>query len=385
VQAVNTAKLAGALNLTDDDEDFIRQRLGLPEVDEAMRAAKKAKGDELKQAQIDALNNGTGGLPPPPPGGGGLPPPPPPDKALTDAPAFMPRRALRPAEQNVNLADIAAFFDDGRKQFEARMKDFVNKLVRDAKPALTEAMADGNPSEVKSLKFDTKALSKAVSTFIDEARLFGYRQAAIEKTRQAKGKAPEAAAATLAPSVGFCDTWLNVFELAFQNRPPNAINAPWRSPDSGVNPQDTPEPKLSKATMDMLVEAQTRLVVDRITARTRGNLWTNLVNGSRRGQSVDDAIDKTLEDIDISGALRADAGLVLSQSFSMGRDEFMAQQDDVQELEYSAILDTSTCSECEAVDGDTFAPGSPEALQHVTPYSECQGRQNCRCMVIAKY
>ena len=49
----------------------------------------------------------------------------------------------------------------------------------------------------------------------------------------------------------------------------------------------------------------------------------------------------------------------------------------------SAVMDTSTCIECEAVDGEVMELGDDRQLELHPPYIKCAGGDRCRCVQIA--
>lgn len=75
------------------------------------------------------------------------------------------------------------------------------------------------------------------------------------------------------------------------------------------------------------------------------------------------------------------AGNVVNAAISKGRDEeIVAQGDNVDHTEYSAILDANTCGPCADADGETAV--DPLDLP-AAPNPDCEGGDRCRCIHIA--
>jgi len=81
----------------------------------------------------------------------------------------------------------------------------------------------------------------------------------------------------------------------------------------------------------------------------------------------------------------------VNEAFSIGRQaEATAQQDQIDYVEYSALLDANTCAACEALDGQTFPFESEKYWETLPPYQHCEGNKGqpdaCRCvhLLIAK-
>ncbi len=80
--------------------------------------------------------------------------------------------------------------------------------------------------------------------------------------------------------------------------------------------------------------------------------------------------------------LVAAANLSTSEALNMGRQaEAEKLADQVTNIYSSAILDDETCEVCEARDGKTMDPDKDEE----PPYTDCQGRDRCRCIWVYVY
>jgi hypothetical protein len=372
--ALKTLTDAGAIVLTEADENPLRDRLGMAPLDAAERAAELERKEAMRatiagqmaQAKPDGedeedgdedgeeteapLEDEPGGEPveEEPSSGEGAPAA---ARKLADVP--VPSRPLRPSERVLNLADIGRFFESSREQFEAMVKPIVDTMIRDAIPDIQEAMKDGNPAELQGLNLDAKLLAKAVEVFVEGARAFGYRQARLE-------------GASSSPA-------LPAFTVAMANRVARAYQL--KEPD-----------ELEPDVVDNLVKAQTALITERIRTRTKQALWDEAVNAVRTGKNADSAVDAVLRQLEEAKTLRSDAGVVLSRSFSMGREQYIQQEaDNIEHLELSSALEESTCPQCRALDGREFPVNSEAHREFTPPLSQCDGRNNCRCVLIPVY
>lgn len=74
----------------------------------------------------------------------------------------------------------------------------------------------------------------------------------------------------------------------------------------------------------------------------------------------------------------------INEAFSIGRQaEATAQKDQIDHVEYSALLDANTCAACEALDGQIFPFESEQYWETLPPYQHCEGNKGqpdaCRC------
>jgi hypothetical protein len=101
-----------------------------------------------------------------------------------------------------------------------------------------------------------------------------------------------------------------------------------------------------------------------------------------QGEALTKRLIDVLEDEAASGAKRDAAGEI-HEAFGLGRAN-AAQElaDSIESCEYSAILDASTCPPCADLDGETFVINSDAYFKHLPPNVNCEGRDNCRCVML---
>ncbi len=105
---------------------------------------------------------------------------------------------------------------------------------------------------------------------------------------------------------------------------------------------------------------------------------------SKRGQTDPNILAgrlTVLSDRDI----KREAAQSVSEALNLGRDSVATQnQEQIQAVEYSAIMDDNPCGPCGALDGTTFEFGSSAMQVAQPPYRNCSGFGNprCRCVFI---
>lgn len=333
--AIKTAVEAGALTLTAADENVVRDELGLAPISEEDRAAEKEKRAAL--------------APPSPAQFQSLPPVTAQPFAKARASAsrrgpFVPSRPLRASEKHLDVQGLSDFLDGAKASFELEVKPAVIELLARAAPAIAEAMKDGDPSELATLKLDTKRLADIISTHLGNVLAHGKATVHAEVKRGLGEK------------------------LAEERR---AEDAP---------------PKLTAAAGDgelkssQVLESLKDMLVRKLSNRLRLELESEAVDAVRTDGDASDVVARTLTNQLDSAAFRGDAGSVLTKVFNVGRDE-AAKELDVGLAEYSAILDGNQCGACNSMDGRQFELSSPEYESNLPPNRDCDGMGNCRCLM----
>ncbi|MDD4985107.1 MAG: DUF935 family protein [Dehalococcoidales bacterium] len=81
--------------------------------------------------------------------------------------------------------------------------------------------------------------------------------------------------------------------------------------------------------------------------------------------------------------LVATAKLSTSEAFNFGRGVAAATMaDDIDRVQYSAILDGNQCSECEKMDGQEWPYNDPRTDYYSSGNPDCEGGGRCRCVLI---
>lgn len=260
---------------------------------------------------------------------------------------FVPSRPLRATEQHLDLTGIAGFLEKSKAAFEAGAKPLIAELLKKARPGVQAAMVDGDPSEVASLDLDLAALDVFIGKYLAAARAEGERQLKEERAKQRKLKAAAG------------------------------------EEDDRYKPS---EPGEQESRGDTVLAAQRKQLVRRMEARLRADIEATALDVVRTNGDADEVVDEVLQHQADSGALRSDAGGVTMRAFNLGRADFMARYgDEVEGVEYSAVLDENCCPACEALDGEAFDFGSAGYEENQPPNRECEGRGNCRCLYVVQF
>lgn len=249
--------------------------------------------------------------------------------------AWSPWRELRPTEARMDLGRIDAFMRDQREDFQRSLRPMVVAMMVKAGPAITAAMADGDPSEVASMPLDTKAIDAAVASWLDGLRSRGARDVASE--------------------------------LGVKPPPPAGEQSAVRAGALAARPA-------------AVMAAQRKSIVRRIVGRVQGWLEREAMDTVRTGGSAEDVIAGVVAEQMDSESLRSDAGTAITRVYNVGRAEAAAELGATR-AEYSAILDSGTCQQCLAMDGRVFDIDSDAYEQAMPPNRECDGLDNCRCVM----
>lgn len=344
VDALASAKTAGVITVTLDDENTVREKLGLSPISEEEREAQKA-------AQ------------PKPPAAPGVEPEvdeeEPEEDEGEDQPAALKAsvepwaswRPLRASEKKTDFAAIDAYLAGRREAFERAVKPVVVTMLARAQVAIEAAMADGDPSEVATLPLDDAELNAVVAKYLADVRTAGGSFARAE-LRKDSGE-----------------------QLAEERR--EVLAAAAEEEDD-----KTPAEREAIEDTDDLLDAQRVAVVRRMTSRLRSELETEALDVIRTGGAVGDVLARVVTRQFDTGAFRADAGAVVARIFNGGRDEAARIVGGVQAVEYSAVLDSRVCSACRSMDGRTAPFGSTQHDAMVPPNRDCDGGANCRCLLV---
>lgn len=340
VDALAVAKTSGLFTPTLADENYLREELGMSPISETERAAATpVPAPALPPFGMRASTHEAGC------GCGACE-----SKPLTAAVLpWTPWRALRASEKRTDWTAIDDFLATRRAVFETRVRPLVVEMLARAAPAITQAMADGNPSEVAELPLDTRRVEEATKAFLDEVRARGGALARRE-LRKDSGE-----------------------ELAEARR--DVVTA------AAEEEKREDEAAIVKEADDVL-EAQQRALVRRMTSRLRTELEAESLDVLRTGGDAAEVVARVLTRQLETGAFRSDAGAVVTRIFNVGRDEAARIVGGVQTVERSAVLDSRVCLACQRMDGRRAQFGSAEHDALVPPERDCEGGGNCRCLLV---
>lgn len=348
-QATAAAKSAGLFTPTLDDENSFRERAGFAPITEEQRHEAKeraaalappAPGAPVEQAQDRPAE------------GAGEEDAPSPESEKTRASnvrlaasaqrnGWEPWRPLRASEQKMELRTIDDFLTRSREEYERVARPEVMAMLAVAAPAIQGAMADGTvtPEEVAAVPLDEKALLDANRKYLAGVRKRGFAFAAGELAKK-----------------------------------PLTAAADEEEDDKGDKQEAVDD-------ADEVTEAQAKALTRSQLARVRAELEREAIDVLRTGGNASEVVARTVRRQVDTGAFKADAGRVTAKVLNVGRDEAARVIGGVASVEYTAILDSSTCGACRADDGKTAPFNSAEHDRLLPPNRDCAGGDSCRCLL----
>lgn len=148
-----------------------------------------------------------------------------------------------------------------------------------------------------------------------------------------------------------------------------------------------PSAAASKQTLQSALTTSAKVTTERET-----DAWFNriLETGVRlrragaQGETLATSIVTTLTPELETGTSRTAKGEV-NEGFALGRaTEAGTRETEIEVVEYSCLLDASSCTPCADIDGEQFAYGSDRYYATMPPYKDCDGNKGspdaCRCV-----
>lgn len=263
--------------------------------------------------------------------------------AETGAFAFVPPRELTSLEQSVRFAEMALRFDTAPEDATAEVIGEIKAAIEKILPRLNRAIKKGAVASIpKKLPGLEAAIKAVLDRHVEETITFGEATVRGEARRQALTPV------TAAPVRRFAE------------EPPPGFEY-----DEHLT--------LRRTALDGTVDA----VAAETAAAALARVKTEAIGAIRHrlpGISVSRA---TIGSI---GVRRSSVGLTAT-ALNLGRDQAAAALN-VQQVQFSAVMDQRTCSECAPADGRTFPFGSVEHTAHECPFATCEGGGLCRCILV---
>lgn len=131
--------------------------------------------------------------------------------------------------------------------------------------------------------------------------------------------------------------------------------------------------------LDRLSDVTVSRVVNSVQSTAAGILATLATLGVT-GAELRSRIESQMGESS-SAYVDSSAGAAANKAMNKGRDaEIEARSDEIDRIQYSALLDVNTCEQCEAADGEEAASVAdlPPA-----PNDQCLGGDKCRCFHVA--
>jgi hypothetical protein len=261
------------------------------------------------------------------------------------------RRAPRGVECYVQLAEIAAKFDDAKTAVRTSTQGTRDKLVAEVSRRAQAAQARGTLADFAAQQPPmVDKLTAEVEAVMEDLFAFGRRQVASELDRQRRGD----------PIVEETLEARRAGERVMAERKPRRV--------SPIN--ELKAIREQAATMARSIAQQTQAAAAQIASRIGSGV--PLEPGA-----FAEAVTRASDD----AALRF--GAAVADVLSLGRTEEMrAQEAAVADYVYSAILDGAACDECAPMDGEVTEDADEAAGW--APNPDCAGGDRCRCLVIAE-
>lgn len=247
------------------------------------------------------------------------------------------------------VADLVQTLADIRRQQLAKLSAQIAK--KDARTSTGE-FTDLRPSQFNiALKADVE---RAIKQQLQAVANFGASQVRIELERQRVGNEDDV-------SLALANYPLEYFALA------------------GVGANKSIAKSAMTTSAKVATEAETDAWFNRILETA-----IRMRRGGTQGDELAEAIQHALTP-ELETGLKALAKGELNEAFAIGRaTEAKQLSDQISEVEYSALLDANTCDPCADEDGKTFAFESPEYFRTLPPFKDCDGNKGrpdaCRCV-----
>lgn len=315
---------AGALNIDNELEDYLRNRADLPPANAEERAKREAEDEEDRKLTIEGKKVAMQPKPEPTVPGAPAPKPQPQPKVEPPAKDKKPEakrfdREMRWWEQVMAIDEIETAIDSARERFEMSAGEPARRLAR-------EMAADALAGKQLTPKVDPK-LEEAITSELE--RLYRTGRATV------------------------------IEELEAQR------------------PGVTGGAGLADAASRRALARRARLAALSIANR----IW-QAASRSALSRPGDSAAAQVAGELEAAAALRAEAQLHASGALNQGRiDEAEAHREEIRGSRYTSLLDPNRCTSCATADDDVLRRlNDPVRLAHIPPNPECQGGGRCRCL-----
>lgn len=292
--------------------------------------------------------------------------PPKPDARVAAAARWKAPRPAQGAEAHVNFARLAAELDDTESAIVRRVRPILSGVGDDMIAQAEAAFARGNIGTLSKIEPPEDAnadIRDAVSTELAALIKEGRRSVRAEMVAQADDRQPEPTRVREAARV----------------RVRAKIDGPI---DQGA------EKAVAKKVADWLA-LQSAAVADTLLARFSSSLLVEIGRHAQFGEIDPKALATFYEGLS-DMPLRQSVRLVTSDALAVGRRVEQEQfRDELSYAVYSTMLDgDNVCPKCQRAEGARFVPFSDEFYDAYPPlidsqkYGSCDGRGNCRCVMI---
>ena len=333
-------KLGGFINSDDVVEEYVRAYLGVPATptkdkledkpedkpeDTAKDKPEDAAKDAAKDDEEDPVKEARDLL-----------------LAEPGAFAFIPPRPLVGAEVHVRFAEIAMRLDTAPEDMTADVLAVIDVAIEAALPKIRRAIKAEDVSRLpKRLPGLAARIREVLGEGVDATMTFGAATVHGEVRRQRMSRRPAAAVRRFAD--------------------PDETNMQKRL-------------KLRREALGAAIDA----VAEEIAAAAEAAVKTRAI-----------AAIRSVSPSGISVAMFAPGSIGIRQgtvgltatALNLSRDQAAAALN-VEQVQFSSIMDARTCAECSSADQRIFDFGSLEHAEYECPYLACAGGGLCRCILI---
>jgi hypothetical protein len=330
-QAIMQLVNAGALTVERTLEEALRNDLDLPDLPE---------DGEIHPQPV--VTPGGGGAEMRPRSAQDRPPQPPPDgrpaPARQNARAYA-RRELRPAEKAVDYAGLAGRLDAARQSILRASAAVQRRQIAAIVEVVRGIVQEGAPARLERLDLPyANELAGIITAQLVDLYDYGKGQARRE------------------------------LGLSGSRQPKEAGMA--------LDPADVDE-------VLAYLAARGKSITQVMAAKIRSAVTLEALRQIRLGEFDADGLIETLTELstrELTLAARAAA----SESLSLGRAAtFELIRDEIAWVELSSVLDETSCSTCEGLDGSRYQVATAAYEQHRPPLRDCFGGDLCRCIYVA--
>jgi len=229
------------------------------------------------------------------------------------------RRDLTAYEKRIKLSEIDQKFDTSEEEFVKKGMEILGEQFAPYLTQLAALITAGKWEEVSQLVVESEPLAQFINDYLAGLFAFGTEQAAGELETEKPGV-----------------------------------------------------PDLSKQIIGLRAATITEKIISAMSAK----VVFDVLNSVEAGEKPKDAVNAAKQNIEdyMKKELEGHATVQTAWAINSGRD-FVAEEQGVKRIQYSAILDKRTCPLCKKLDGMIFKAGTPEAKRFKPPV-----HHNCRCI-----
>ncbi len=136
----------------------------------------------------------------------------------------------------------------------------------------------------------------------------------------------------------------------------------------------------SEAATRQYIRTRSKATANVLASKLRGTMAWEALRQARSGLLDESALVNTLTGLS-DKELTNTAKFSVSESFNLGRNnQAQDMQDEIDHVEYSALMDDNTCPPCALLDGQSFEFPSAAWDEVTPPLKACEGKDRCRCL-----